>query len=378
MLKTITHQRSKDMNTNKINRYIKEYLSTYKRYRDEEWCYEDGCVYIGVKALYEVTKEEYYLDFIRKNVDPFISEDGSIKGYDFKSYNLDNINAGKVLFFLYDCTKEEKYKKAIETIMNQVREHPRTKEGNFWHKMIYPNQVWLDGLYMAQPFYMEYETRFHNQEYYSDIIKQFKNVRKLLFNEEKQLYYHAYDESRTRKWADKVTGCSPNFWLRSMGWYLMALIDTYDNASDQIYEHYRVLKDLLKEAIQGILQYQDEESKFFYQLIDLPLQEGNYLETSGSIMIAYALLKGSRLKALLPEKYQYRGLEILDSLINNRIIERDNKLYLTWNCAVAGLGPKDERDGSVAYYLSEPITEDDQKAVGSLMMLYSEYLRINK
>lgn len=378
ILKRITHQRSKDMNTNKINRYIKEYLVNYKRYREEEWCYEDGCVYIGAKALYEVTKDEYYLDFIRKNVDPFILEDGSIKGYDFKSYNLDNVNAGKVLFFLYDCTKEEKYKMAIETIMNQVREHPRTKEGNFWHKMIYPNQVWLDGLYMAQPFYMEYETRFHNQEYYSDIIKQFKNVRKLLFNEEKQLYYHAYDESRTRKWADNITGCSPNFWLRSMGWYLMALIDTYDSASDQIYEHYRVLKDLLKESIQGILQYQDKESKLFYQLIDLPLQEGNYLETSGSIMIAYALLKGSRLKALLPEKYQYKGLEILDSLIDNRIIERDNKLYLTWNCAVAGLGPKDERDGSVAYYLSEPITEDDQKAVGSLMMLYSEYLRISK
>ncbi|BCJ93648.1 glycoside hydrolase 105 family protein [Anaerocolumna cellulosilytica] len=366
------------MNTEKLNRYIKEYLMDYKRYREKEWCYEDGCVYIGAKAMYEATKDEFYINFLIKNIDTFIAEDGEIQGYDLMTYNLDNMNAGKILFFLYDHTGKEKYRKAIETMMNQLKVQPRTECGNFWHKKIYPNQIWLDGLYMAQPFYMEYETRYNKQENYADIVKQFKNVRYLLYNESKQLYYHAYDETRTRIWANPANGCSPNFWLRSMGWYLMALIDTYDKASEQIYEHYRVFKDLLKEALQGILKYQDSSTKLFYQLIDLPEQEGNYLETSGSIMIGYALLKGSRLEALLSEKYRYRGEEILDSLIENRIVERDGKLHLTQICAVAGLGPDKERDGSIAYYLSEPINEDDQKAAGPLMMLYSEYLKLNQ
>lgn len=367
------------MNTEKLNRYIKDYLMTHKRYRENELCYEDGCVLLGVKALYEATQDKFYLDFIMKNVAPFISKQGNILGYQFESFNLDNVNAGKILFFLYDETKEEKYRRAIETIMEkQVRVHPRTQEGNFWHKKIYPNQVWLDGLFMVQPFYMEYETRYNKQEHYADITNQFKNVRKYIFDEEKQLYYHAYDESRTRIWADSKTGCSPNFWLRSMGWYLMALVDTYDSASDQIYEHYRVLKDLLKEAVKGVLQYQDEETKLFYQLIDLPNQKGNYLETSGSIMIAYAILKGCRLDALLAEKYQHKAEEILDSIIENRLEEREGKLHLTQNCAVAGLGPKEERDGSIGYYLSEPIVEDDHKAAGAFMLLYSEYLKINQ
>ncbi|WP_099468697.1 glycoside hydrolase family 88/105 protein [Konateibacter massiliensis] len=364
------------MNTEKLDCYIRDYLSHHKRYRENELCYEDGCVLLGAKALYEATKDKFYLDFVTRNVAPFITEEGEILGYRFEAFNLDNINSGKILFFLYDETGEEKYRRAIETIMEkQVRVQPRTKEGNFWHKNIYPNQVWLDGLFMAQPFYMEYETRYNKQEHYADITGQFKNVRKHLFQEEKKLYYHGYDETRTRIWADKETGCSPNFWLRSMGWYLMALVDTYDSASDQIYEHYRMLQDLLKEAVKGILPYQDEETKLFYQLIDLPNQEGNYLETSGSIMIAYAVLKGCRLGALLSEKYKYRAEEILASLIENRLEERDGELHLTGVCSVAGLGPNEERDGSIAYYLSEPIVDDDHKAAGALMLLYSEYLK---
>lgn len=365
------------MNTSKLESYIKDYLTAYKRYRENEWCYEDGCVYLGAKAMFEATEDEFYFDFLQGNIATFIREDGSIAGYDLEAFNLDNMNAGKILFFLYDRTGEEKYRKAIDILMNQIKLQPRTGTGNFWHKNIYPHQIWLDGLYMAQPFYMEYETRYDNQEKYTDIINQFKNVRKFLFHEEKKLYFHAYDESRTRIWANPETGCSPNFWLRSMGWYLMALIDTFDKTSDQIYEHYIILKDLFKEAMNGILKYQDAETKLFYQLIDLPELTGNYPETSGSIMVAYALLKGCRLNALLKEKYQEKGEEILDSLIENRIIQRDGKYHLNWICAVAGLGPDKERDGSTAYYLSEPITEDDQKAAGPLMLLYSEYLKLN-
>lgn len=350
----------------------------YKCYKVGEWCYEDGCVYMGAKAMYEATKDSLYLDFLIQHVSYFVEEDGTIKGYDRDTFNIDNINAGKILFYLYESTKEEKYRKAIEILMEQLRNHPRTNCGNFWHKNIYPNQIWLDGLYMAQPFYMEYETKYDNKEKYFDILNQFKNVRKYLFNEEKQLYYHAYDESRTRIWSNKDTGCSPNFWIRSMGWYLMALIDTYEKTSEEIFEHYNTYKELFKEAIKGMLQYQDSNSKLFYQLIDLADIKGNYLETSGSIMVAYSLMKGCRMGALQVEKYEAIGEGILESIIDNRIVERDEKLHLTQICAVAGLGPDTQRDGSIAYYLSEPITEDDQKAVGPLMMAYSEYLLQNK
>lgn len=362
------------MDVAKLDQYIRGYLHNYVRYREKEWCYEDGCIYMGAKAMYTATKDPFYLDFLLQNVAAFIQEDGSILGYDKELYNIDNINAGKILFFLYEYTKEEKYRKAIEQLMDQLRSHPRTKSGSFWHKKIYPYQIWLDGLYMAQPFYVEYETKFNKMANYPDILKQFKNVRKYLFSEEKQLYYHAYDEARTSIWADKESGHSPNFWLRSMGWYLMALIDTYEQTSEIIFENYHTCHSLLKEAIQGILKYQDPDTKLFYQLIDLKDMEGNYLETSGSIMIACSILKGCRLGALLTEKYAYKGLEILDSIIKHRIVEGENRYHLTQICAVAGLGPNHERDGSVSYYLSEPITEDDQKAVGPLMIAYSEYL----
>ncbi len=366
------------MNILKLNRFIKDYLIGYKCYKLDKWCYEDGCVYMGAKAMYEATQDEFYLNFLKEHVDKFILEDGTILGYDMDSYNLDNINAGKVLFYLFENTKEEKYKLAIDILMEQLKNHPRTKSGSYWHKKIYPYQIWLDGLYMALPFYMEYETKYDHMEKYNDIINQFTNVRKFLFNEEKQLYYHAYDESKTRIWSDKTTGCSPNFWLRSMGWYLMALIDTYDKTSEEIFEHYKCLENLYKEAIRGILKYQDDKTKLFYQLIDLPEVEGNYLETSGSIMVAYSILKGCRLGALQVEKYQHIGEEILLSITKNRIEKRDGTYHLTQICAVAGLGPENQRDGSVSYYLSEPITEDDQKAVGSLMMAYSEYLLLYK
>jgi unsaturated rhamnogalacturonyl hydrolase len=363
------------MDVNKLDRYVREYIRTYKRYRADEWCYEDGCIYMGAKCLFEATKDPFYYEFLIKNVGEFVMEDGTIRGYDKEAYNIDNINAGKILFFLYESTGEEKYRRAIELLMDQLRTHPRASCGNFWHKKIYPNQIWLDGLYMAQPFYMEYETKYDKKENYNDIVHQFKNVRQYLFSEEKQLYYHAYDETRTRIWANKETGCSPNFWLRSMGWYLMSLIDTYEKTSEEIYEHYNTYKVLFREAIKGILNYQDPASGLFYQLIDLAEVDGNYLETSGSIMISYAIMKGCRLGVLQAEKYQAIGEGILSSIIDKRIEDKDGRNHLTQICAVAGLGPNEERDGSVAYYLSEPIKEDDQKAVGPLMMAFSEYLR---
>ncbi|RDY30385.1 glycosyl hydrolase family 88 [Lachnotalea glycerini] len=361
----------------KFDHYVEYHLSHFENAKSD-WNYEDGCVLMGCVQLYRATGDSMYKDFIIEYMKQFINDDGTINHFEKEKYNIDSIHTGKVLFFLYDETKEEKYKNAIENLMDQLREHPRTKSGNFWHKEIYPNQIWLDGLYMAQPFYMEYETKFENKEHYEDIVNQFKNVRKYIYDEEKGLYYHAFDEAKLQKWADKVTGKSPNFWLRAMGWYLMALIDTMDVMSKEIFEQYKALEGIFKEAVSGMLQYQDKESKLFYQLIDKGDIEGNYLETSGSSMVAYAIIKGCRLGVLSREKYQKVGEEILYSIIDNMLIEENNIPKLSQICSVAGLGPKDERDGSLEYYFSEPIVCDDHKGSGAFMMAYAQLLMLNK
>lgn len=361
----------------KFEKYVTSYLNNYKNAKSD-WNYEDGCVLMGSVMLYKATENEFYKNFIVNYMKDFINEDGTINHFNKEQYNIDSVNTGKILFFLYNETKEEKYRKAIDTIMDQLKTHPRTKSNNFWHKNIYPNQIWLDGLYMAQPFYMAYETNFNNKENYIDIINQFENTRKYLYNADKQLYYHGYDESRVQPWADKETGLSKNFWLRAMGWYLMALIDTMDEMSEEIFEHYKTLEGLFKEGINGILQYQDEESKLFYQLIDRSDVKNNYLETSGSAMVAYAILKGCRLGILQMEKYRHIGDEIVISLVDNKLIEIDEELKLSDMCSVAGLGPGETRDGSVEYYLTEPIVCDDHKGTGAFMMAYAQMLLLKE
>lgn len=291
--------------------FVKDYLQNYQNDKSD-WTYEDGCILIGCQQLFEATNDEYYKQFILQYMNHFITEDGEITFFDPHNYNIDSMNTGKVLLFLYEQTKDNKYRIALERLMDGLRQYPRTECGNFWHKKVYPNQVWLDGLYMAQPFYMAYETKFNNKENYNDIMKQFNNVRKYIFSEEKQLYHHIYDESRVAPWADNATGLSQDFLLRSTGWYLMALIDTIDAMSIEIFEHYKTLVDLFKEAVKGILKYQDQKNKLFYDFIDQSNVKGNYTDTTGSIMIAYALLKGCRLGVLSKEKYQHTGMEIFE------------------------------------------------------------------
>ena len=223
---------------------------------------------------------------------------------------------------------------------------------------------------------MMYESRFGGKEHYSDIIKQFKLVRRNMFNDEKQLYYHAYDESRQMYWADKTTGLSQNFWLRSMGWYLLALIECLDAIDQSVYEYYDDLKSLFKEALKGVLKYQDEKTHLFYQVIDRADVKENYLETSGSAMIAYAMLKACRMKAVLAEKYEDNAISIFEALADNKLEEVDGELKLGGICSVAGLGGKEKRDGSLKYYFSEPVVYDDHKGVGPFIMAYSEINRL--
>lgn len=366
-------------NTEKTLRFMEQYLQDYQKYK-EYWNYEDGCVLKAARDFYETTGDRKYIDFILNYLSDCISAEGRITNYEEGKYNIDSVNAGKCLFVAYEYTKEEKYKGAIEQIMNQVRTQPRTKSGNFFHKQIYPNQIWLDGLYMAQPFYMEYETKFDRKEKYDDIVSQFENVQKYLFNSEKGLCYHGYDESKSIFWANPETGCSKNFWLRSMGWYLMSVVDVIDAMDQDIYEKYHALVDVFRTLIQGILPYQDKESGLFYDIIDMPDVKGNYLETSGSAMVAYAVLKGCNMGILLKEKYEPVGRQIMEGLMERMLVEREDKLHLGGIVAVSGLGPENNlrRDGSVEYYLSEPVVEDDPKGVGTFFMAFNQYLIATK
>lgn len=319
-----------------VSNYMKDYLLNYHNYKDY-WNYEDGCILIGCQQMYEATKDEFYKRFILDYVDSFVTADGMIVNYEEDKNSLDSINAGKILFFLYKETQEERYYKAIEYIMNQLESQPRLKCGNFGHEKIYPNQIWLEDLYMALPFYMAYETLFNKKENYNDIIKQYTNVRKYIFDDNKQLYYHAYDETRSQEWADKETGVYNSFLLPSMGWYLMSLIDSIDVMSIEIFEAYKTLEGLFKEAVKGVLQYQDKSNKMFYQIIDRGDLEGNYMETSGTSMIIYAILKGCRIGVLSEERYKKRAEEMLVSVITNMFVDNEDTKVLTSDPTGVGL-----------------------------------------
>lgn len=338
------------------------------------WNYIDGCMIKAILEMYTITKDEKYFTFADAFIDAKVREDGSIEGYDVNELNIDNVNAGKTLFELYDLTGKEKYRKAIDLIYSQIELMPRTKEGNFWHKNIYPNQVWLDGLYMCQPFYMEYEVRYNNKTNINDIYTQFFNVVKNMRDERSGLYYHAYDESREMFWCDKVTGLSANYWLRASGWYMMALLDTLDKADPIDGECYDRLKTIFTDYVDAMLKYQDE-SGMWYQVVNRGGMDRNYLETSGSSIMAYALLKGVRL-GFLPESYTAYGKKAFDGICKTRLsTDEQGDLHLDGICLVAGLGGKDMRDGTYEYYMSEPIVKDDAKGVGPFLLAYTEMRR---
>ncbi len=353
-------------------------IESIKQGKKPHWNYIDGCMMTSLLSLYETTKNQTYLDFVKKFVDYYVFDDGTIRGYDFTRYSTDDICESRVLFDLYALTHEEKYVKAIKHTYEQIKTHPRTDEQNFWHKKIYPNQVWLDGLFMAQPFYTRYETTFNNHKNYHDIVQQFTVVRKRMFNEEKKLYYHGYDASKKVYWSDPQTGLSKNFWLRAIGWYIVAIVDVASYMDDACIVK-TFFKPLLKEAIDGLLQYQDKTSNMFYDVVDLGHLKPNYLETSGSALVAYAILKGVRL-GFLPYSYQQIGLDIFNGITKTYLSHQDGKLNLGGIVLVSGLGPESDkrRDGSFAYYMDEPIVENDAKGVGPLIMAYTEILHIEK
>ena len=338
------------------------------------WNYIDGCMLTALMEMETITGDARYSQFVQDCVDHFVGEDGSIRTFKPEACNLDDINEGRVLFALYQRTGNEKYRKAADFLRMQLDKQPRTQEGNFWHKAIYPNQVWLDGIYMAQPFYALHEKHFGSGSY-SDTVGQIKNVRAKMFSEEKKLYFHGYDASKTAFWADPDTGCSQNFWLRSLGWFAVALADLLDILPNG--QERDDLAAVFGELMVSVARYADGETGLYWQVPDQGGREGNYLETSGSAMMAYAMLKGARL-GVLDSEYAVLGKKTFDGIMEKYLSFTQDGLNLGGICLVAGLGPENNRrrDGSYEYYISEPVVENDAKGVAPFVLAYTEIKRL--
>jgi unsaturated rhamnogalacturonyl hydrolase len=337
----------------------------------EKWSYEQGVLLKGIEDVWLNTADGKYFTFIQHSIDRFVNDDGTIKTYKLDDYNIDNINEGKLLLKLYRVTEKEKYKKAADLLRGQLRSHPRTHEGGFWHKKIYPYQMWLDGLYMGEPFYAEYAATFHEDAAFDDIAKQFIWMEAHARDPKTGLLYHGWDESKQQRWANPQTGLSPNFWARAIGWYAMALVDTLDYFPQEHPERAELIA-ILKRLAPALEEYQDAKSGLWYQVLDKGTEKGNYFEASAACMFVYAFAKGVR-RGYLPDHYLsvaqkgYQG--ILDRFVKT---DASGQVNLEGTVGGAGLGGNPYRDGSYQYYIGEKIVTNDPKGIGAFLMASSE------
>jgi unsaturated rhamnogalacturonyl hydrolase len=337
------------------------------------WDYVHGLVLTSFEELYKKRGDSKYYDYIKSYADVLIDKEGDIATYNIEKYNIDMVVAGRLLFNLYEVTKDKKYLVAMQTLRKQLQEQPRTQSGGFWHKQIYPNQMWLDGLYMGQPFYAEYTSKFENGKNLDDVAKQFELIQANDKDSKTSLLFHAWDESKKMPWADKITGKSPNFWSRSLGWYAMALVDVLDYFPKN-HPKQKELVGYLNELAIALEKVQDK-SGLWYQVTDKGTKEGNYLEASGSSMFAYAFAKGAN-KGYLPLKFKAVANKAFDGLIHELVkVDVDGQVTITQACAVAGLGGNPYRDGSYEYYVNERKKDNDPKATGPFILAALELNR---
>jgi unsaturated rhamnogalacturonyl hydrolase len=335
------------------------------------WNYDQGVVLQGIEGLWHRTGNGNYFSYMQKSMDHFIGEDGNISTYDPDTYNLDNILCGRVLLSLYKITLKEKYFKAARHLYDQLKTQPRTKSGGFWHKKIYPNQMWLDGLYMAEPFYAEWAATFHHPEDFKDITNQFIQMEKHARDPATGLLYHGWDESRQQAWANKTTGCSPNFWSRAMGWYGMALVDVLDYFPPNRPERKELIA-ILNRYIEAIRKVQDRETGLWWDVLNFPGRKGNYFEASGSCMFVYTIAKAVR-RGWAPSSAITAAKAGFDGILH-RFIEKtaSGQLNLNGTVSVSGLGGHPYRDGSFNYYISEKIRTNDPKGTGAFLLAANE------
>lgn len=327
------------------------------------WNYENGVVLNAIENLWLRTGNGAYFKFIQKNIDAFVREDGTIRTFDMDEFNLDNIPTGRLCLTLYQVTGKEKYKKAADKLREQLRLQPRTLEGGFWHKKKYAYQMWLDGLYMAEPFYAEYAVLFKEEKNFDDIANQFVYMEKHSRDTKTGLLFHGWDESKKEKWANKNNGCSPMFWGRAMGWYALALVDVLDYFPE-MHPRRKELVAILQRLAPAILNVQDTQSGVWYDILDSAGVKGNYLEASASSMFVASLAKGVR-QGFLDKKYLTVAQRGYDGILKNFVTENaDGSVNLEKTVNASGLGGTPYRDGSYAYYMSEFLRQNDLKGVG--------------
>ncbi|MEJ1237759.1 glycoside hydrolase family 88 protein [Chryseolinea sp. T2] len=331
--------------------------------RPAQWNYEYGVLLKSFDQLKNHTGDQRYFDYSKKIIDHFIREDGSIRTYELVEYNIDHITPGRIVLLLYSATKQEKYRKAAALLHDQLVWQPRTKEGGYWHKLRYPYQMWLDGLYMGETFSAEYSMMFNDQAKFDDIANQFVWMEKHVRDPKTGLMYHAWDESKMQRWANPVTGQAPGFWGRGMGWYGMALVDVLDYFPKN-HPRRKELIDILQRYATAVKHYQEATSGLWYQVLDQGNRTGNYFEASASCMFTYALAKGVRM-GYIDKGYAATARKAFAGITTN-FIETDEQgfIHLTKVVSVGGLGGTPYRDGSFEYYISEPLRTDDLKGVG--------------
>lgn len=331
--------------------------------RPANWNYEIGVVLMGFERLYNQTHDTSLLQYTKHIIDHFIQQDGTIRTYVMDEYNSDNIPPGRQLLMLHNLYKDDKYKIAATTLRNQISWQPRNQVGGFWHKLKYPSQMWLDGLYMVEPFYADYAKRNNQPQAYNDIINQFVWMEKYSRDAKTGLLYHGWDESKLQRWANPKTGLSPEFWSRSMGWYMMALVDVLEilpaNHSRRI-----ELVNILNRLTNALIKYQDKTSGVWWQVTNKANQPKNYLESSATAMFVFAIAKGIRLQ-YLPASCKPALQKAYKGMIKEFVrTDANGNYHYIQAVAGAGLGGVPYRDGTYEYYVNEPKRDDDLKAIG--------------
>jgi len=344
---------------------------TFPNGHGDTWNYEEGTALEGMDGVWAATKNPEYLRYIQHCVDRFVGSDGSIRSYKPDDLSLDNILMGRQLLLLFRVTGEKRYALAADRLYRQLKQQSRIPEGGFWHKQRYPSQMWLDGLYMAGPFYAEYAATFHHPDDLNDVALQFELMEQHARDPKTGLLFHGWDESKQQRWADRTTGASPTLWSRAMGWYAMGLVDTLPYLPQDHPAHARLVA-MLNRFAKAIVAQQDENG-VWYQVTDKPRAKGNYEESSASAMFVYALAKGTR-EGWLPATYRVAADRGYKGLLKRFVTtDASGMLSLSDTADAVGLGGEPVyRDGSFAYYTGVHVVTNDARGLGALLLASNE------
>jgi unsaturated rhamnogalacturonyl hydrolase len=338
------------------------------------WNYELGTLLQGMRAVWLTDVDPRDFNYIKNSVDALVAPDGSIPTLKPEEHQLDNILLGRQLLFLYGVTQNKRYLTAATFLWNQLAAQPRNAEGGYWHKQRYPNQMWLDGLYMAEPFRAEYASISHHPEEFADITKQFVLMEQHARDPKTGLLYHGWDASKQERWANAQTGDSQEFWARGIGWTMMALVDTLGFYPEGDPGRAQLIAILRREAA-AVARFQDRKTGLWYDVMNKPGEKGNYFESSSACMFVYALAKGVR-RGYLPDLEPDGLLAVAQrgykGILTHFVETQGDDVSLTGTVKASGLGGQPYRDGSYAYYIGEKVVSNDPKGVGAFLMASAE------